>query len=139
MNVDRWRLAIGDGAARTSSCCGSPSPRILTVIALLFFSPHWRRQPKLAVPAHDPRLQHEAKALETRQEVDGPRRPAAPPTSKGQVVEMARGVFRLLFTMRVVGDRTRNYSPRLSAKADRGSAAGRRVTSRTAPSAYSHS
>jgi hypothetical protein len=42
----------------------------LTVIELLFSSSPWRRQPKSAVPAHDPRLQQEAKALETRQEVD---------------------------------------------------------------------
>jgi hypothetical protein len=47
-----------------------PSSCILTVIALLFFSPHWRRRPKSAIPAHDPRLQQEAKALKTRQEVD---------------------------------------------------------------------
>jgi hypothetical protein len=42
----------------------------LTVIALFIFLSHWRRQPKSAAPAHDPRLQQEAKALETRQEVD---------------------------------------------------------------------
>ena len=63
------RLAIGDGCG-TSSCCGSPFPAILTVVALLFSSPHWRRQPKSRVPGHDPRLQKEPKVLKTRQEVD---------------------------------------------------------------------
>jgi hypothetical protein len=49
---------------------GSRFPAILTVFALLFSSPHWRRQPKSRVPGHDPRLQKEPKVLKTRQEVD---------------------------------------------------------------------
>src|SRR5262245_42271897 len=67
MNVDRGRLTALRGPAL---CCGSPSPRILPVIALLFFQTRWRQQPKSAGLAHDPRLQQEAKTLKTRQEVD---------------------------------------------------------------------
>jgi hypothetical protein len=68
MNVDRWRPAIGDGAAGPSSCCGSPiSPHFACYRIVIFLSP---LATKSAVPAHDPRLQQEAKALETRQEVD---------------------------------------------------------------------
>jgi hypothetical protein len=42
----------------------------LTVIALLFFSLPLATTAEVGSSAHDPRLQQEAKALETRQEVD---------------------------------------------------------------------
>src|SRR6266478_5215400 len=53
----------------------------------------------------------------------GPRRPAALPTRKAQGLGGGRHCFRLSFTMRVVADRTCNYSPKLSANDDRRSGA----------------
>ena len=73
-SLPEWRTVARpsqlETAAGTSSCCRSPFPAILTVVASLFSSPHRRRQPKSRVPGHDPRLQNEPKVLKTRQEVD---------------------------------------------------------------------
>jgi hypothetical protein len=95
---------------------GSPSPRILTVISLLFFFSRWRRQPNSAIPARDPRLQKEAKALQTRREVDWTATPSRAADKKSSTGCGECGCFPLLFTMRVVADRACNYSPRLSAR-----------------------
>src|SRR5438876_8869107 len=73
-SLPEWRTVARpsqlETAAGTSSCCRSPFPAILTVVASLFSSLHRRRQPKSRVPGHDPRLQKEPKVLKTRQEVD---------------------------------------------------------------------
>jgi hypothetical protein len=79
---ERARASQLETAAGTSSCCRSPFPAILTVVALLFSSPHGRRQPRSRVPGHDPRLQKEPKVLKTRQEVDWAAMPSCVPTSK---------------------------------------------------------
>jgi hypothetical protein len=87
-SLPEWRTVARasqlETAAGTSSCCGSPFPATLTVVALLFSSPHWRRQPKSRVPGHDPRLQKEPKVLKTRREVDWAATPSCVPTSKAR-------------------------------------------------------
>ena len=129
-SLPEWRTVARasqlETAAGTSSCCGSPFPAILTVVALLFSSPHWRRQPKSRVPGHDPRLQKEPKVLKTRQEVDWAATPSCVPTSKAHRMEMAPVVFRLLFTMRVVADQACNCNPKLNGKMTGGRAQQRK-------------
>src|ERR1700745_3981192 len=130
-SLREWRTVARasqlETAAGTSSCCRSPFPAILTVVALLFSSPHWRRQPKPRVPGHNPRLQKETKVLE---DTTGSRLGRDAPLRCRQTRRtgwgMAPIVFRLLFTMRVVADRTCNYSPRVSAKMTGGRAQQRK-------------
>src|SRR6266446_4143432 len=53
---------------------------------VIFLLPIGDDRPKSAVPAHDPRLQKEAKALETRQEVDWAATPSCAANKKSSRV-----------------------------------------------------
>ena len=98
--------------------------RILLVIACYFSSVRRRRQPKLAVLRTTQGCRRRLRHWRHDGKSIGPRHPAAPPTVEGRGLRVAAVVFRLLFTMRVVADRTCNYSPRLSATKTGGRAHG---------------
>src|SRR5262249_56170655 len=74
--------AIGDGAAGTSLRCGIALPRILLVLALLFFLGPLATPTEGGSLANDLRLQEKAKALEKRQKSIRSRRPPAHLPSK---------------------------------------------------------
>ena len=121
-----WRRRCGDLLAR-----GSPvSPRFDCYLIVIFLGPvgddSRSRQSPRTTQGCSRRLRHwrnEENRLSPRRSTALPTRSTALPTRKAQGLVAAAIVFRLLFTIRVVADRTCNYSPKLSAKDDRRSGA----------------
>src|SRR5262249_56831896 len=73
----------GGGGGWPSWRCEPPFPAILTVIALLFFLGRSATPAEVGSPRHDPRLQMQAKILETQEKVIRAPYPAA--RSRGEV------------------------------------------------------